>query len=287
MNDLRTIRIFLSVIFLAASISYLFIGVDVNPMAQISLKMQIIPSALSMTIGATSLWLVATFLLGRIYCSSVCPVGALQDSATWLRRKLTGLKFVKRVRIGVNHRLLFPPFRYKRPRSLRKYILVIYAGFLLLGLITFAALLEPWNMMRAAARLTNHQGAEEWKWLFFAGNVVIGGIIGMLILFAIWLWALFAGRRFCVEVCPIGTILGYISYRAIYQIEIDPDRCTNCLRCEEVCKSGSIKIVSRYVDNGNCVRCFDCLKVCGDNAIRYQRNRNRRSNPLLQRRART
>lgn len=56
------------------------------------------------------------------------------------------------------------------------------------------------------------------------------------------------------------------------------------MRCEEICKTQSIKVAGRYVDNERCVRCFDCLKVCADDAINLQRTRNRRINPLMKKR---
>lgn len=285
MKELRTIRIFLTIIFLVASIAYLFIGDGVNPMASAAQSVQIIPSALAMTLGATIVWIAATLIAGRIYCSSVCPVGGLQDSATWLRRKLFKLNIRKWRKCNpLNGRLLFAPFRYRNGGRLRLPVLIIYIVCLLLGLLGIATIIEPWNMMRSAARLTNPEGAAAWKFLIFSGNVIFGGVFGMVVLVAVWVWALLCGRRFCNEVCPIGTVLAYTAERSMYHIEIDPDKCVNCLKCEDVCKSECIKVVSRYVDNSRCVRCFNCLKVCEEDAIRFQRNRNRRGNPLMQRR---
>lgn len=267
--------------FFVASVAYLFIGESVNPMAAISQKVQIIPSALLMTSAATGLWLVATFVFGRIYCSSVCPVGTLQDSASWLRRKLWRVNVRRRVVNPADGRLLFAPFRYRKSGRWGLAILLAYAVLLILGITSIATVIEPWNMFRSAARISNPAGAAQWHWLIFAGNVTAGAIFGIIVLVMVWLWALLYGRRFCNEICPIGTALGYVAERALYHIEIDPDKCTSCMRCEDVCKGECIKVVSRYVDNAKCVRCFDCLKVCDDNAIRIQRNRNRRMTPLF------
>ena len=107
---------------------------------------------------------------------------------------------------------------------------------------------------------------------------VVAGIVSALL---ILICAVFTGRGFCNTVCPIGTALSIIEPHCIFHIEIDPDRCTGCLKCEEACPANCIKAVSRYVDNTRCVRCFDCLHVCGDDAIRYQPNRNRPATPLM------
>lgn len=279
MRDLRTIRIFLTVVFFAAALVYLFIGSGVTPMASVAVKVQIIPSALGMTMGATGFWLVATFMLGRVYCSTVCPVGALQDSASWLRRRLWRVKRLRGVRFPWNARRVFAPYSYRERSRFGGMVLLAYAVCLLLGMITLASLLEPWNMMRSAARLTNPEA--DAGWLILAGRVATGGAIGMAVLLAIWLIALADGRFFCTEICPVGTVLGAVSRFSFYHIEIDPDRCTNCMRCEGTCKSRCIHVAERIVDNERCVRCFDCLKVCADDAIRLQRNRNQRATPLL------
>lgn len=74
-----------------------------------------------------------------------------------------------------------------------------------------------------------------------------------------------------------------LSDYAIYHIEINPDKCTSCGLCEDVCRASCIKTVSRYVDNSRCVRCFDCVARCPEEAIKFQPNRNRPATPLMRR----
>ncbi|MDE5774016.1 MAG: 4Fe-4S binding protein [Muribaculaceae bacterium] len=285
MNDLKTIRIFLTTIFLVASLAWLFIGPEVNPMAVISVKTQIIPSALTVTIGATAFWLVATFVFGRLYCSSVCPVGTLQDAAIWLRR------FVK-TRDGKRRTLLgfkISPLGY-RHRSKRGWtIFVLYVASLIVGILRLEWLLQPWTLLQSAAGLVRPGAvADTWGtqtvWGLLGSGVITGCVVSAIFLAVLLFMALLDGRWFCNEICPIGTGLGFVGEYSLYHIEIDPDRCTNCMKCEEVCPSHCVKVVSRYVDDARCVRCFNCLKVCPDAAIRYQINRNRRQTPLMQRR---
>lgn len=269
MNDLKTIRIFLATIFLVAALAWLFLGPAVNPMAEISFRTQIIPSALGMTIGATAFWLVATFVFGRLYCSTVCPVGSLQDLAIWFRR------FFKTPR--------FSGFHYRHPLSLRWEILIGYAVCLLLGFVVVGFVIEPWNIMRNVAAAARPQAVAS-SWTALGINAGVGIACGFIVLLSILLWAFFCGRMFCTSVCPIGTALGAVSEISVFHIEFDPDKCISCMKCEEVCPSSCIKVVGRLIDNSRCVRCFNCLKVCPNDAIRYQRNRNRRMTPMMQRR---
>lgn len=276
-------------LFFAAAVAYLFVGRGMTAMAQASLRAQIIPSAIAVTIGATGFWLVATFVFGRIYCSTVCPLGTLQDSATRTRRFLASrLKRGKRIppeRNSIPFILrshLLRKFRYSPPWRPRTFVLLIYIILILTGASGIAVLIEPWSIFESAARLTNPLiPPPASSHIPFIGNTIFGIIIAFLSLAAIWIWALFHGRRFCTRVCPIGTALESLSARSVYHIEIDPDKCINCMRCEDVCKSEAIKVAERLVDNGRCVRCFDCIAVCPNNAIRYQRNRNNRATPLF------
>lgn len=265
MRNLRVIRIFLSVIFFAAAVAYLFIGPTVHPMAEASERVQIIPSAIAVTLGATLVWLFITFLFGRVYCSTVCPVGTLQDIA--LRLRNMNPKWRKR-------------FSWKSGKRIRYHIAAVYLICLMAGVAGVPYLLEPWNIMRNIASTIRLSAIQEtWLTLGIGGAAgIAGGLVSILLLTLAGAWK---GRDFCNTVCPIGTGLGLLNGATLYQIEIDPDRCTGCLKCEDVCRASCIKVVGRYVDNSRCVRCFDCLHACEDDAIRFQKNRNQRATPLL------
>lgn len=268
MRQLKIIRTFIAVLFFAASVAYLFIGPHVHPMAVVSKKVQIIPSAIAVTIGATLVWLLITFLLGRVYCSTVCPVGTLQDVVINLKRRIPRLK---------------KPFSYKTPKRWRLIPFFIYLVFLVGGLFFIPYLLEPWNIMRNMAS-TVRPDAIQNSWMTLGVGAGVGILAGCVSFVGIVLAAFFTGRDFCNTVCPIGNAMIFIGDQTLYRIEIDPDKCVGCLKCEDVCKSSCIKVTERFVDNSRCVRCFDCLAECPNDAIRYQSDRNRRpATPLMQR----
>lgn len=267
MRELRGIRIFLATIFFVASVAYLFIGEDVQPMAVISVKSQIIPSLLAGTVGVTAIWLVLSFILGRVYCSTVCPVGTFQDIFIALRKKIPALR---------------RPYRYKSGRIWRYQILAVYLLCVVVPVMIVPLLLEPWNMMRNLASTVHPTLASAW--LKFGVGAGVGSLAGVLSFILLAMCSLVYGRDYCNTVCPIGTALGLFGDRTLMHIEIDPDRCVGCLKCEDVCKSSCVKVTVRMVDNSRCVRCFDCLSVCEHDAIRYQFNRNLRpASPLMKR----
>lgn len=267
MKRLRTIRIVVTVLFLAASIAYFVAGARVSALAVYSERLQVVPSAIATCIGITLFWLAATLVFGRVYCSSVCPVGTILDGAISVRKVL-------RKRRGLS------PFRYKHPYKRRYDIAVIYAICLLVGLVAVPLLLEPWQIFRSIVSVV-HPSAMSADWLRFGVGAGVGIAAGAVSLLLLLLAGLLYGRDFCNFVCPLGAAYALLYTRTIYHIEIDPDKCGGCLKCEEECPSSCIKVVSRFVDNARCVKCFDCIAVCPDDAIHYQANRNRPRSPLL------
>ena len=266
MKSWKTIRIVAAAIMLAASVAYAFFSVP-RASAHISVvNSQIVPSMLGATIGAALFWLTVSLFYGRIYCASFCPIGIMQDITINLRR-----------RFGRQ-----PRWRYTHRKRVRVHILCIYVVCLVVGLMIVPYLLEPWNIFLNISSLCN-PSAVQATWIRLgvsAGTGFIGGIVTLLLIL-IWAWR--EGREFCNVVCPIGTALSLTETSSTRKIKINPDKCINCLKCEEICRGRCIKIVSRYVDDARCVRCFDCINICPNQAITMSSERRRPASPLSQR----
>ena len=269
MKQIRVFRIFFAILFFAASVAYLCIGPNAHPMAVISLKTQINLSMINTTIGATLVWLLITLLAGRIYCSSVCPIGAINDAAARLGRKLPRKR---------------KTYRWKNRNNWGGYILVGFILSLLLGFFPVGYVLGPWNTMANIASIVNHDAIYD-SWVQFGYGVTAGIIAGIVSLIIIVGWAMLSGRDYCNTICPVGTALSAVGHSSLMNIEIDPDRCTYCGKCEEACSAHCIKVTERLVDNARCLRCFDCLAVCDDEAIQFKLNKNVPLTPLFQKRS--
>lgn len=267
MNKLRSIRIILSVLILLASTAFFICSGTLHDIGSEFHNLQIMPLLISESVGVLIFWLAITLIWGRLYCSMICPIGTLQDISS---------------RIGKTLHIRKKGYRYKFPFKFRHHILVIYLITAILGLASVAVVLEPWIMygnMLSCIKI----GVISELWRNFGIGVSTGMVIGIISAIVIIALSLFRGRDFCNAICPIGTALSYASRTAIYHIEINPDKCTGCLKCEEICKSSCIKVVGRYVDNTRCVCCFDCIDVCSEKAINYQPNRNKPLTPLFKR----
>lgn len=270
MKQLRVIRIIVAALFLTACIACLLVGPNVYRMARMAVRLQIILAGASVSLGVTAVWLIITFIFGRVYCASVCPVGILSDCFFAIRRKIPQLN---------------KPFTYRHPSRFAWQILLVYVICLIVGVSVVTFALGPFNIVRNMVAIANPDAVKS-TWATLSLGSVTGVILGIISFIGIAFSSLRNGREFCSRICPVGTALGYVQSQARVHIEIDPDRCTSCGLCEEICRTQSIKVVSRYVDQCRCVRCFDCVAECPENAIRYQLNRNLPATPMF-RKART
>lgn len=250
---------------LVAALLWLVLGSVGPAWAELAEWAQIIPSALKSCIATCAFWLIVTLLFGRVYCSTVCPVGTLQDITVWVRHK-TCRDF---------------KFRYEEGRVFRYVLLIAYIASLFAGVLAVGYILDPWNMMRNVASAIRPSDVES-TWMRTGLPLTIGIASGAVALITIMCWAWWKGRSFCNKACPIGTMLGCIDSQAMMHIAIDPDKCISCMKCEDVCSSRCIKVEKRYVDNSRCVKCMDCIDICPNAAISFQINKNRRrQTPLL------
>lgn len=267
MKKLWIIRCVLAAGFLVCAVLCFVLGGEKTPAAlDATRRLQIAPMYLAEGAGVIAVWLLITLVWGRIYCATVCPVGALMDVMLRIRRRIPALN---------------KPFRYTRPQRARHHVLIVYAACLIIGLGVVPLILEPWFMTGNMTQALGGRGTRLWA---ECGYSAIWGVIwGTVSLVIVLPWALLRGREFCNTVCPLGTAMGYLSRRSAFQIVIDGDKCVSCMRCQDNCRASCIKVVSRYVDNSRCVRCLECVAKCPHEAIRYTQERRRPATPLFTR----
>lgn len=211
--------------------------------------------------------IILTFIGGRVYCSTLCPLGIFQDIIIFLRRKF------------------FPKKRYKYKKALnvlRYSILMLGVVSLFFGGILFINWLDPYsNFGRMAshiyqpillkannllARIIPGIGLNplEARPVHIASLAFAGGI--MLLVSTM---SFIQERLYCNSICPVGTFLGLISKISLFKIKIEQSSCTKCGKCQTVCKANCIDIKTLQVDESRCISCYNCIPVCNDNAIGY------------------
>ena len=227
--------------------------------------------------------LIITFLFGRVYCSSVCPLGTLQDIisriALFLNKKkyfrlLNEFKLLKYGILTVTLISLFSGslilLNLLDPFSLSGKIFSNIFRLLLIPVNNLAAItLEQFNIYRI---YPIELKALSWLAIIFSALVLL--IVGIL--------SFSKGRLFCNTICPVGTLLGLTSRFSLYKITIDQNECHGCSLCETVCKAGCIDNENKQIDFERCVACFNCFTVCPSNGIVYQRSSINSSDKLTQ-----
>lgn len=277
---LKRTRVVLALLFF---IAILFAFVDIYELVPEKVTswivyLQLIPSLLKFiqVLGVASLGflvvLILTLLFGRIYCSSLCPLGIMQDIISFVRVHFGSKKKFYKAKKG------YP--------VLRNVLLGLFIISILLGFPLIITLLDPYSMagrfftylFKPLIVLTNNlvaipiQEAGYYSlykmevlqvgWFLFFFHLVLLIVIG-------WM-AFHRGRLFCNTICPAGTFLGWLSKISLFKVKINPSECTNCAKCVKVCKSECIDLKTHRIDYSRCVSCYNCLTVCQDNACHYQ-----------------
>jgi formate hydrogenlyase subunit 6/NADH:ubiquinone oxidoreductase subunit I len=75
-------------------------------------------------------------------------------------------------------------------------------------------------------------------------------------------------RFFCRVVCPLGALLGLFSRFAIWRIDRDPVRCTDCDLCLKGCEGASDP--QGDLRKSECFVCLNCIDDCPHDALSFR-----------------
>ncbi len=280
---MKKIRIAVSLI-IFAFILLLYLDLSntfIDPVSRVIQRLQFFPSLIrfSTFFFAVSglgfiLVILITLFFGRVYCSSLCPLGTLQGVIINLSRKFRSRKKRK--------------FAYSKfsNRFLRYGILAVTLLFWVFGSLFFINLLDPYGNFGKIS-VTFFQP------LFFlinnAANMILESfyiyslnpleiktvpmyivLVSTVIFLVVFIMAVLRGRLYCNTICPVGAALGVISETSVFRIGIHKGSCAQCMKCEVVCKAQCIDIKSKTIDQGRCVSCFNCFASCPNEGMYYK-----------------
>lgn len=233
-------------------------------------KVQFVPALLAVNAAIIAGLLLLTFIFGRIYCSTICPMGVMQDIISWMA--------------GRRNKRRFTYSKGKTP--LRIVMLILFAVALVANLAWLASIIEPYS---AYGRIVNNLFAPLYAWgnnllaiiaervdsyMFYTTDVwlkSIGTLAVAATTFAvIFILAWRNGRTWCNTICPVGTLLGFVSRYALMKPAIDTSKCSGCNLCSRNCKASCIDSKNKNIDYSRCVTCMNCLEVCNKGAISYR-----------------
>jgi len=197
--------------------------------------------------------LAATLLVGRVFCSWICPMGFLLELTDKLRGVVRFLEI--------------------RPRDLKPSRATKY-GVLVAGLVLAAALSVPVLGYLYPPAIVSRE-AHDVVFAFFDRAEMgrfgpwTGGLSWMaLLLVGIVLFEVFVSRRWwCRYVCPGGALYSLIGWARPVRVELENERCTQCAQCVAACPEGLNPMKNRM--GMECDNCGECIAACGDDALAF------------------
>jgi polyferredoxin len=97
---LRKARIILSVVIFGLITFYFLDFAEILPNSFHRLAhIQFVPALMSLSFIILVVLVLITLLLGRIYCSTICPMGIFQDIVTWISKKRQRKRNVSAIRL--------------------------------------------------------------------------------------------------------------------------------------------------------------------------------------------
>lgn len=270
---LRKIRLTLAVVFFViTTLLFLDFTGTIHAWFGWMAKIQFLPAVLALNVGIIVLLILLTLVFGRVYCSVICPMGVFQDVISWL----SGQRKKKKYR-----------FSYSPAKNILRYtVLTLFVIAVIAGIGSFVALLAPYS---SYGRIANNLFAPIYQWgnnvfayfaeraesyAFYETSVWMKSlptfVIAVVTFIAIVVLAWRNGRTYCNTICPVGTVLGFLSRFALFRISIDTEKCNACGLCSRKCKAACIDGKRHTVDYSRCVACMDCLDTCKHGAISYR-----------------
>jgi polyferredoxin len=269
---LRKIRISVSILLFSLITLYFLDFRELLPQnLHFLAKIQFVPALLSLNLIILVSLLLLTFVFGRVYCSSICPMGIFQDIVGWLSKKT---KRKKR-------------YTYSPAKSILRWstLLLVTIAFIF-GFTFLVGLLDPYG---AYGRIATHLLRPVYlagnnlletiftqfnNYTFFRVSIyslsVLSTITALFTLVGVGLLAWRNGRTFCNTLCPVGTILGFISRFSLFKVQFDNDKCNSCGLCAMKCKASCIDSKELTVDYSRCINCFNCIEACKRDAMHYK-----------------
>jgi ferredoxin len=268
---LRTVRLIFAVIcFLLITLLFLDYTGTVHVWLGWLAQIQFVPALLALNVGIIVGLTVLTLLFGRIYCSAICPLGVFQDAVSRLAQKT-----------GKKGKFTFSP----AVSWLRYGMLGLCIVAFIFGISSLVALFDPYGAygrMAGNLFLPVYQGmnnilayfAERMdSYAFYSSDILIKSSITLLVatatLLVTGILAWRNGRTYCNTVCPVGTVLGFLSRFSLFRLTFDTEKCTKCGLCARNCKASCIDSKNMSVDYSRCVSCFNCIGKCRFGAMGY------------------
>jgi ferredoxin len=232
-------------------------------------KIQALEAVLALNVAVIAALVLLTLIFGRIYCSVICPLGVLQDIFGWFGKRAKKNRYT-----------------YSKPVSWLRYgVLAVFIVALVAGVGSVVQLLAPYSafgriatlLLQPLWQLGNNvlaRMAESMdSYAFYSVDVWMKSLpvfivaLATVVVLVVLAWR--GGRTWCNTICPVGTVLSWLSRFSLLKVRFDADKCRDCSLCTKNCKASCIDYKNHKVDYSRCVVCGDCISKCKFGALTY------------------
>jgi polyferredoxin len=228
---------------LSGDVPFCFLAIPMTILPGVFTRTLIFPGSILPTVhnthavaGMVGMWLAATLVLGKAWCSFGCFFGGLDEGFAAIPRK----SLIRKIRPG--WRLV--PW-------------AILVAVVLLSLALFEPVYCWW--LCPFKTVTEYPAVQSVETAIQAGIFVI-----LFIALVVVLPLLTRKRTQCAFFCPFGPFQSLSNYLNIFEIRIDRDRCLNCATCKRDCPTMAIDDESVRAGRVRltCMRCGACVDHC-------------------------
>lgn len=227
------------------------------PFCHLVIPMMILPAAFTKSIifpgsiiggfanisSMVVLWLVATIVLGRGFCSWGCFYGGWDDAFSRIRKK-PAIKSISELWKWMPFAVLI--------------MVTLYAALAMMP--TYCSWICPFKAVTEFEQVTSVESATK-AGIFLS---LFGGLV-------IALPVMTKKRTQCSFLCPLGALNTLSNKITPFTLKIDKNSCNECFKCVGVCPL--FALTPEDIKAGNvsvfCSKCGKCVDTCSKKAIHY------------------
>lgn len=227
--------------------------------------------------------IILTLILGRVFCGWVCPLGTINQSISYLNKKLFRLKRYE----------LYSDYQKIKYLIFISLVILFFEGINLTGIFDPLSFLTRGitpvfqyisvRIFQFLQYLNTHLGIfshdKFFYWIqayvnYFQVHFFRYAAITSFVLAAVLILNLAISRFWCRLVCPLGGLLGFFSLPAILNLQ-QRKKCQDCLECTKNCEGACQPHRKGEWKKQECIYCWNCIVSCPEGNLQFSFNRKK------------